>query len=395
MKLSCTQENLAKGLSVASHIANKNTNLPILNNILLQTTDKALKLCATNLEIGITSSVRCKILEEGEFATEAKILFDYINLLPKNNIEIQTENKTLEINCGNYNTQINGSQTDDFPLIPTVEKEKGYKIKMADLREALSQIVFAASFNDLRQEISGAMLSFSNSKKSMTIVATDSYRLAEKIIDCEMIKKDGSDYMEDDDKNSVILPLRTIQEILRILNLNDDIIDDIVDENSEGNNVELYFDDNQVLIVNENTEIVSKIIEGQYPDYRQIIPQDFKTNVIINKSEFQKAIKTASLFTKAGIYDVELKVSINDGEVEVFAENSQLGKNSIKIKTQVSGEDNGIVLNFRYLLDGLQNISSDQIIVDIVDMSTPCLIRPYQNEKMDEGYLYLVMPIRQ
>lgn len=387
MKLSCTQENLARGLSVASHIANKNTNLPILNNLLLQATDKTLKLCATNLEIGITCFTRCKILEEGEFAVEAKILSDYINLLPKNNIEVETKDTSLEVNCGNYNTQINGSQTDEFPLIPTVEKESGYKVKTRDLKEALSQIVFAASFNDLRQEISGSMFSFSGSEKVMTIVATDSYRLAEKKIDCEPIKNDNSDGGE----NSIILPLRTIQEILRILNLNDDFLDD----NDDMGNVYLYFDDNQVLVANGNTEIVSKLIEGQYPDYGQIIPQDFKTNIVVNRAEFQKAIKTASLFTKAGIYDVELKVSIDTEEVEVFAENSQLGKNSTKIKTQVSGEDNSIVLNFRYLLDGLQNISSNEITIDIVDSATPCLVRPYENEKVDDRYLYLVMPIRQ
>lgn len=391
MKLSCTQENLFKGLNTTSHIANKNINLPILNNILLQTTDKALKLCATNLEIGITSLIRCKITEEGEFTTEAKILTDYIGLLPKNNIDIQSEDNVLKIDCGNYKTQINGNSTEDFPLIPTIEKKSGYKVKLPEFKEALSQVIFAASFNELRQEISGVMFSFS--KQKLTLAATDSYRLAEKTVNCSLATENISldDESEEDKENAVILPLRTIQEILRILNLNDDVLN----ENDEINDVYLYFDENQILLSNNNTEVVSKLIEGQYPDYKQIIPQGFKTNIIVDKSELQKAVKAASLFTKSGVYDIELKISVDEGELEIFAENSQLGKNSIKISTQVSGEDNGIVLNFRYLLDGLQNINTQQVVIDIVDMSTPCLIRPYQEERTNKDYLYLIMPIRQ
>ncbi|MFH1564906.1 MAG: DNA polymerase III subunit beta, partial [bacterium] len=381
-KVSCTQENLNKGLNIVSHVSNKNTNLPILNNVLLQTTNKVLKLCATNLEIGVTHLARCKITEDGEIATEAKILADYINLLPKNNVEIETNENNLLISCGNHKTQINGNQTEDFPLIPTMEKEKGYKIRLVDFKEALSQTIFAASFNDLRQEISGAFFNFSNGK--MTIVATDSYRLAEKIIDFKPIN-------QDDCERSMILPLRTIQEILRILNLNEDVLND-GDNNVD---VDLYVDDNQILMSSNNTELISKLVEGQYPDYKQIIPQDPKTNIIINKNELQKAVKAASLFTKAGIYDVELKVSVKNNELEIFSENSQLGRNSIKISAQVSGEDNGIVLNFRYFLDGLQNINTDQVSIDIIDMATPCLARSYKDEKVDQNYLYLIMPIRQ
>lgn len=382
MKISCTQENLNKGLGIVGHISNKNTSLPILNNVLLQTAEKTLKLRATNLEIGITHLVRCKTIEDGEIAVEAKIFADYINLLPKNNIELETEKSNLLISCGNYTTQINGNQTDDFPLIPTIQKSGGYKIGLADFKNGLSQTIFAASVNDLRQEISGTFFSFSNSDKKMTIVATDSYRLAEKIIDFTPL---------DNNENNIIAPLRTVQEILRILNLNEDVLN----ENSDVASINLYIDDNQILLENNNTELVSKLVEGQYPDYKQIIPKDSKTNIIINKNELQKAVKTASLFAKSGIYDIELKISLKDNELEIFSENSQLGRNSIKISAQVSGEDNGIVLNFRYLLDGLQNINTDQVSIDIIDMATPCVIRPYKDEKVDQNYLYLIMPIRQ
>lgn len=384
MKISCTQENLNKGLNITSHISNKNTSLPILNNVLLQTKDKTLKLCVTNLEIGITHLVRCKTTEDGEFTTEAKILADYVGLLPKNNVEIETDENNLLVSCGNHKTQINGTSAEDFPLIPTMEKGGGYKVGLVDFKEALSQIVFAASFNDLRPEISGALFSFSVSNKKVAMVATDSYRLAEKIIDFIPTDQNG-------DEKNIILPLRTIQEILRILNLNEDVLG----ENNDGISVNLYVDDSQILMENGNTELISKLVEGQYPDYKQIIPQDSKTNIIINKNEFQRAVKAASLFAKSGIYDVELKVSVQNNEVEIFSENSQLGRNSIKINTQVSGEDNSIVLNFRYLLDGLQNINTEQISIDIIDMATPCLVRPYKNEKTDSSYLYLIMPIRQ
>lgn len=383
MKISCTQENLSKGLNLVSHIASKDINLPILKNVLLKTENKLLKVSVTNLEIGITSLIRSRVDQDGDFTVPAKVLSDYINLLPKEQIDLVVKNDILTISGGNYETEIKGNSVADFPVIPNLEKKVGFKINIIDFKKALQKVIFAATISDLRPEISGILLSFVDQKLTMT--ATDSYRLAEVNISFKLInnKIDSINY-------SFIIPLKTAQEILRILNFGNDLLID-----DEQNEATLYLADNQILLENNNTELVSKLIEGQYPDYKQIIPQDFKTNLIIDKDELQKAIKMTSLFSKTESYDISLVASSKTGEVEIFAENSQLGKNSVRLQAQVSGEDNKIVLNFKYLLDGLQNIETQQVAIDIVNDSLPCLFRPYQDDKIINNYLYLIMPIRQ
>jgi len=387
MKIFCTQENLSKGLNLVSHLASKNVNLPILNNILIKAEGGILKLCATNLEIGITSFVRGKIDEEGECSIPAKVLNDYVNLLSKNNIELITRDENLRVNCGNYQTQIKGINTSEFPLIPTAEEKEGFKIKSSIFKEALQQVIFAAMISEIRPEISGILFSFDNNQ--LTLVATDSYRLAEKKIKISF-EKDKNPESNEDQNFSVIVPLRTAQEILRILSLGDDVLSD-----NDSDDIRLYIEDSQILLKNNTTELISKLVEGQYPDYKQIIPQDFKTNIIVNKNELQKAIKATSLFTKSGVYDISLKIDVSKNEVDIFAENNQLGRNSVKINPQISGDNNEIVLNFKYLLDGLQSINTEKVVLDIVDNAMPCVVRPYQNESIKDDYLYLVMPIRQ
>jgi DNA polymerase-3 subunit beta len=384
MKMFCTQENLNKGLNIVAHIASKNVNLPILNNVLLKTSGKILKLYASNLEIGITSLVRGKIEQEGEFVAEAKVLADYVGLLPNDNIELLVDKNGLRIICGNHNTQINGSSASEFPAIPTIEKKNGYKIAANTLKEALQQVVFAASMSDIRPEISGVLFAITGPK--LTLTTTDSYRLAEKSIDItaneEGCKTEG-----------VIVPLRTAQEMLRILSMGEDVL--TLDDEQGGGGVNLYIEDSQILLESNNTELISKLVEGQYPDYKQIIPQDFKTNIIISRDELQRAVKAASLFTRSGVYDILLKINVDKNELEIFSENAQVGKNSIKISVKASGDDNEMVLNFKYLLDGLQSMSTDQVSIDIVDDATPCVVRPYKNEGIDKNHLYLIMPIRQ
>jgi DNA polymerase-3 subunit beta len=383
MNISCTQENLNKGLNLVSHIAGKDANLPVLNNVLLKAENKILKIFTTNLEMGITTIVRGKVDEDGEFITPAKQFADYINLLPKNNVEIKNNGDILKITCGNYNTEIKGSVENDFPVIPTIKKENGFNLNLLEFKKALQDTVFSANLSNLRPEIGGIYINFDSEKA--VFVATDSYRLAEKSIKYTKVKK--TDELQ---HVSIIIPLKTAQEILRILNSDNDVL---VEDKDKA--VSLYIEENQVLIDYNNTELISKIIEGQYPDYKQLIPQDFKTNIILDKDELQKAIKTTSLFTKSGVYDIVLKADIAKDSLELFAENSQLGKNLVKINAKISGENNEVVLNSKYLLEGLQHISTSDVVIDIIDHSTPCIIRPYADEKIDYDYFYLIMPIRQ
>jgi len=387
MKITCTQENLNQGLGFVSHIASKNTSLPILSNVLIKAEKGSLSLTTTNLEMGINCLVRGKIDKDGSYTVSSKLFNDYVSLLPNQKIEIELKDDFLEIKCEDQDTKIKGNSAEEFPLIPQVEKKNPYICKISDLLNALSQVIFAVSVSETRPEISGIYFNFSDNV--LTLTATDSYRLAEKKI---KLKEKGKEAKE------VIIPARTIMELFRILS---GLVGtgETTDEEANNNKLEIYFEDNQVLFVVNNVELVSRIIEGQYPNYKQIIPTTHKTRAIIGVSDFIKAVKTAALFSRTGIYDINLE--FKDGKFIVSSTNSQLGENKSKLESKIDGEDNKIIVNFRYLLDGLQNIDSTDVILEMTDINNPCLLKPAESldEKKQaiaaEDYLYIVMPIKQ
>ncbi|MFA6027384.1 MAG: DNA polymerase III subunit beta [Patescibacteria group bacterium] len=368
MKISCTQENLHRGLNVISHLAAKNTNLPILNNVLIKTKEGGVVLSATNLEIGINCLVRAKVEKEGVFTAPANLLANFISLLSsEEKVDIELINKELIIQSGNQKTKIKGEDASEFPLIPDVAKEDRYVVKSADLKEALSQVVFASSLDETRIEISGILFNFN--KNGLTLAATDSYRLAEKKVSC---KEKGKD-------KQIIIPQRTAAEFLRILAITNE------------EDVQIYTNDNQVLFSLDQIEVVSRLIEGNYPDYTQIIPKQEKTQIITEKSELITVIKRAALFSKSGINDVNLEFNIDKQLIVVKAASSQVGENLNELPAEIKGDNNSIVFNFRYLLDGLNNLSGNKIILKIIDSGSPGIFRG-ENE---ENYLYIIMPIKQ
>ncbi|MFA6304645.1 MAG: DNA polymerase III subunit beta [Patescibacteria group bacterium] len=369
MKFTCTQENLNKGLMTVGHIANRNLTLPILNNVLIKATGGAVTLSTTNLEIGITASVRGKIEKPGEFTVQAKLIADYVNLLPRENIELDLEGDVLNIKCGNHKTSVKGIGAGEFPLIPEMEKEKMISLTSADLKSALSQVIFTVAIDETRPEISGVLFYFSG--KNLTIVGTDSYRLAEKKIAFK-----GEVLGE----KKIIIPLRTLQELYRILT------------DGSGAEVLVYTNDNQILFkIGEEVELTSRLVEGQYPDYQQIIPTDCRTKAKVKTHELIRVIKSASLFCKPGINDVKLSFILSKNELVVSSINSSVGENIAKVDVEITGTDNEAIFNYRYLLDGLNNLPSDEVMIELVSNSAPGILKPVK----DGDYLYIIMPIRQ
>lgn len=379
MKLVSLKENLKHGLFVAGHVAGKNVNLPILNNVLIKTEDKNIKIITTDLEIGVVNTIRGKVEKEGAFTVNSRIISDYINLLPNKKVEIEKQKDDLKIKCDNYNTKIKGQSAEDFPLIPTVEKENKISIKINDLKKALNQVGFAVAGGDSRVELSGVLFSFE--KEKLVLAATDSYRLAEKRVDIKTETKN------DIEGKKIIIPSKTTQELLRILSG----LKENGELQSDKQEIEFYFSDNQVLFTTESTELVSKLIEGQYPDYKQIIPENTKTSAIVNKAELLRAVRTSSLFSKSGINDVNLDFPEGKNQIVVSSTSGQTGENIVEIDAKTSGKDNGIVVNYQYLLDGLKNIEEDEVKIAVVDNNTPCVVKPVQNQ----NYLYIIMPIKQ
>ena len=386
MKITTIQENFKFGLFTVSHITGKNINLPILNNVLIKTEKTGIKLITTNLEVGIISTIRGKVEKEGSFTVDAKIISDYIGLLPNKKVSIEQKESNLLINCENYKTKIKGQSAEEYPLIPEVDKKIYYSAQVNEFKQALSQVIFAVSISESRLELSGVLFSFANN--SLTMAATDSYRLAEKKIN---VKTNS-----EEDKN-IIVPAKTLQELIRILSGGPEA----GEVGSETMEIKFYLSENQILFTHGSTELVSRLIEGQYPDYKQIIPANIKTNIEINRAELIRAVKVASLFSKTGINDINLDFPAGKNQAVISSVSGQTGENITELDAHVQGDDNGMVINHRYLLDGLNNINSEMVKIKVIDSNTPCILKPLSSaeatadKEKNEDYLYIIMPIKQ
>jgi len=372
MKVSCIKNNLQIGLAITSHLSTKNIQLPILNNVLLVAKNGNIRFTSTNLEIAVSCLIRGKIDEEGEITIPSKLFYDYISLLKEEKINLRNEDSVLYLEAGENRTKINGLPSSDFPLVPAVSAEKVFLIPVDSFREAISQSVFAAANNESRPELSGLLLNFKNNK--LTIAATDSYRLVEKKIEVPS---------ELTNETSVIVPAKTILEAHRIFSL----FKDFSDSPSE---VQISLSENQIVFTYGSTELISRVVEGNFPDYQQIIPQTFQTEARVNRDDLINTVKTASLFSRSGLFDITLVLDPN-GSIKVNAADATRGENSASTKAEVSGIENSVTLNFRYLLDGLQSMETEEVLFKMIDGSNPCLIKPHNKE----DHLYIIMPIRQ
>lgn len=372
MKFSSLQENLKSGLFVVGHVAGKNSNLPILNNVMIEARGGKIKLTSTNLEIGVTSVIRGKIEGEGAFTVDAKIIAEYVGLLPNQRVDLEQRDGGLSVVCDNYKTKMNGQAAEDFPLVPVVERDNFYKINAEEFRVALTQVIFAVAPNETRLELSGVLFSFVDGR--LVLAATDSYRLAER-----KLKTENGQAGQGAAKRAIV-PAKTVQEVIRILS-----------GAREAEEVEVYLSENQVLFVIGSTEIVSRLIEGQYPDYRQIIPEKAKTAAAVDSTSLSRAVKASALFSKSGVNDINLDFPKSKNTLVISSASGQTGENVAEIEAKVSGEDNGVVINYRYLLDGLNNIGEEIVKLEVVDGNTPCVLKPEKGE----DYLYIIMPIKQ
>jgi len=366
MKLICTQENLARGLQLVSHIASKNISLPILSNVMIEAKKGDIKLSTTNLEMGVVCKVRGKVEKEGSFTVQAKTLSDYINLLPKENITLELVEQSLKIHSENSKTTMKGMEASEFPLIPQVDAAETIEIKGKKLKEALSAVSFAVSYDETRPEINGVYFDFN--EKQLILAATDSYRLAEKVVELD----------NQAPQKGFIVPIKTIQELSRI-----------IDEDEE--QIQIKISDNQILFAASGAQLSSRLIEGQYPDYKQIIPSEHKTSVVLDTSEFINTVKRASLFCKAGSNDILLKFLPDAKEIHVSANNLQIGESEAKQAAEIDGQENDIIFNYRFLLEGLQNIEEAQCVININTNTNPGLLKPKNND----DYVYIIMPIKQ
>jgi len=372
MEFKIQSKKFKKIISMVSRICGGNLTLPILNNILIEAKDNNLSFFSTNLEIGIVVNTQIEIKKEGKISVPGKILSDFLSYLPDEEVEVKLENFILNLKCANFQARILGQDPKDFPVVPEIKEKNSVKLDNIILTKSLPKIYHIVSPNDSRVEISGILFSFKKDK--LFICGTDSIRLAEKNIDIKEVPENILN-------KSLIIPQRTAVEISNIFS------------EIEGE-MEIIFDQSQIsfnLIPSEKTEpkisLISRLIEGSFPDYKEIIPKSFKTEALFLKDEILNKVKTTSIFSSK-IQDIKLDFNQKSKKLTISASSSNIGEAKSIVKGDIKGQDIEVNVNWKYLLDGISVIDSSEIIIGLNDNISPIMIMPVG----DKSYFYILMP---
>lgn len=375
MKLSCTQENFRMALSTVERIVGKQSTLPILSNLLLETEKGQLKISATNLEIGVVTSIGAKIEREGKSTLPAKLLMQFVqNLALDQIIELEQIGTQIILRSGNYTVRMNSLESKDFPIIPERTEEKVFSVPADALRNGLQKTLFCVSLNESRPELTGVLLRMEGEKLWLT--ATDSFRLAEWQL-TQGIEGDRTALSER--TTSVIVPVYTLQEVLRVIA-------------QGGERVMVAIEENQVFFEIQNTRIVSRLINGKYPEYQAIVPKQYSAQVTLAQEEFQRALKIATSFSTYTTGEVEIQIHAKEQQLEINSTSQSVGEQQAKLSFEGTvGEDIKLVFNPRHLLEGAVAISGVDCILSINAPTTPVRLSA-TNEA--QGYTYIIMPLR-
>ncbi len=372
MKASCLQENLAKGLSIVGRAVAARSTLPVLGNILIATDGGQLKLAATNLEIGITHWIGAKVETEGAITVPARQLTDYVNSLPPDRIdmELNVRTQTLHLKCARYDANIKGVDASEFPIIPTIGEEKKITIEPDALREMIEQATFAAASDDSRPVLTGVFAKFD--KDAVTFAAADGFRLSVRnaVLSSTL-----------DTPVSVIIPARVLTEASRITGDQEEPVGIAITDNRS-----------QILFHLASTDVVSQLIDGNFPDYNQILPKTYSTRTIMNTGELQSAVRAASVFARDASNIVRLNISPNEdgaGKVVVAATSAETGDNVGEIDAQVAGDPIEIAFNARFLGDVLNVLHAPQVALETTSSASPGVLKPVGRD----DFTHVIMPM--
>ncbi|HSX32493.1 MAG TPA: DNA polymerase III subunit beta [Candidatus Saccharimonadales bacterium] len=362
MNLQVTQENLNKALSTVARVANTRGTLPVLANVLIKTVNNRLSIAATNLDIAITHYIGAKVADEGAITVPARLMQDFVSSLPAGIIDLKLDDYKLNISTNQYQSVINGVSAEEFPVMPAITEGKTLTVPAAVLKKSLQQVVIAASGDEARPVLTGVYLHTSNG--SLYMAATDSYRLAEK----ELLKTEET--------VNLLVPVSAMQDLLRIVS---DAEDD----------VRITSDDQQVLFTVGDVELVARLIEGKYPDYRKLIPEKFATGATLKRADLLNAAKISSLFARESAGSITLNIDEESQELSIRSVASQLGENTATATAKVTGAGS-ITLNSRYLLDALHVLSGDEVAFQFNGKLEPSVLR----DPGASDYTHIIMPLK-
>jgi DNA polymerase III subunit beta len=383
MKLLCTRENLKTAIYNTERVTGKQSNLPILNNILIETEKGRLKISATNLEIGVISYLGAKIEKEGKITIPVKILSNFINNLPESEdkVNIEADNQILNISTNGYKAKIKGLDAQDFPIIPKTQSPFSFILPAQKIKNFIPKLITCVSVNEARPELSGVCMNLTD--KEIFFASTDSFRLIEVILPIEM-EKQNDQYRKIVEKYpSLIVPAATLAEVFRIIN-------------PETEEIKLVIEENQLFIAIDDVWVVSRLINGKYPDYKQIIPQNNATRMVILKEDFLRGVRIASGFVSGKGGEISIASSTEKKTVFISSESQEKGENSTALKSDITGPDQKLVFNPKFIIDGLNAMDTTQVALFINNNSSPASLKMVddKNGEIINEVDYIAMPIR-
>jgi DNA polymerase-3 subunit beta len=372
MKVTCLQENLAKGLGIVGRAVALRSTLPITSNVLIATDHGRIKLAATNLDIALSCWIGGQIEEEGAITVPSRLLSDFVNSLPSEKIDLTLSPRArqLTVKCARNEAKIGGMDADDFPPIPAIEDGATLELDPVVLREAITQVVFSAATDDSRPVLTGVGLTVDGDE--VTFAASDGFRLAVRTL--KLKKKAG-------DKHQVIVPAKALAELNRLLQDQDDPVAMTFNANMT-----------QVLFRLKDVELVSQLIQGTFPDYSRLIPKEWTSRAIVEVRDFLQETKIASIFARDGSGIVRVMFEAGEGgspgQMKILAKAEEIGENDGSLDASVEGEPSKVAFNGKYLQDVL-SVLDGRVALETTGPSQPGVIRPLDND----NYVHVVMPM--
>ncbi len=374
MKISCLQENLAKGLSTVSRAVASRSTLPVLGNILVATDNARVRLAATNLELGITCWIGGKIEEDGSTTIPAKTLVDLVNTLPQDRVEMAlvARTQTVNLECGRIRASLKGIDAQEFPLIPAADLDNAIALNVDDLRAMINHVIFAAATDEARPILTGVLAKLDGGQ--VTLAASDGFRVAVRTAHL------SSPITE---PVTAIIPARALGELARVINAEEPVF------------MSLPSGRGQVIFHHNNVEVVSQLIEGAFPDYERVIPRGYQTRTVLSTAEFRKACKTSDIFAREAAHTARMKIKPGDdltpGRVVISATAAETGDNVAEMDALVEGGPIEIAFNVKYLVDVLNVIETPNVALETSTPTSPGVIKPVGNGS--DNYTYVVMPM--
>ena len=372
MKASVLQNHLAHGLGMVSKAVSPRSTLPVLANVLVATDAGRLRLSATNLELGISCWIPGTISEEGAVTVPARTFADLVNALPPEPIQLalNTRTQTLNVRCGTNSTDIKGIDAQEFPPMPVPDLAEGVSLNVADFKEMIQQVVFAASGDEARPVLQGVLMTINESE--VTLAATDGFRISvRKALLANPVRQ----------KVSVIIPARALSELARI-----------AADGEQTVIMNIPSGRGQVIFHLKDAELVSQLIDGNFPDYKVIIPRVTKTHTVVSTAGFLKACKQAEIIAREGNNVVRINL-LSQGEepgvVEISAQSEETGASEVKVDATIDGQPLLVAFNVRFLREVLEVIKTPNVAIETNQNNTPAIIKPIG----DEDFVHVIMPM--